>query len=382
MEALSGGEPGSDGALPSRHDAFNTLALDLFALQFAHNAPYRRLGESRGHTPDTVEHCAQIPAVPASAFKELELSCLPAEERTIVFHSSGTTEQTPSRHFHNQESLEVYEASLWPWFRKCVLPEFRSPDAGSRAPGRRWRDLAPDTWQLTLLSPPPPRAPHSSLVHMFATVRREMSAPASSFVGEAEADGAWFLKFNETLSALRGAAGKNRPVVLLGTAFSFVHLLDFLAEHNLRLNLPPGSRAMETGGYKGRSRDLPQAELHSLITRHLGIPSTRIVCEYGMSELSSQAYGLQAGAPCALRHTSRLFQFPPWARAQIISAETGREVAEGETGLLRIFDLANVFSVMAIQTDDLAVRRGDGFELMGRAQPAEPRGCSLMSEDS
>jgi len=79
------------------------------------------------------------------------------------------------------------------------------------------------------------------------------------------------------------------------------------------------------------------------------------------------------------QNSERQFRFPPWARVQIISPETGREVAEGETGLIRIFDLANVFSVATIQTEDLGVRRGDGFELIGRAQLAEPRGCSLTS---
>ena len=88
-----------------------------------------------------------------------------------------------------------------------------------------------------------------------------------------------------------------------------------------------------------------------------------------MSELSSQGYAGSTGA----------FQFPPWVRVRIISPETGREVADGETGLIRIFDLANVFSVAAIQTEDLGIRRGDGFELVGRAQLAEPRGCSLMT---
>jgi hypothetical protein len=88
-----------------------------------------------------------------------------------------------------------------------------------------------------------------------------------------------------------------------------------------------------------------------------------------MSELSSQAY--DAG--------NRQFHFPPWSRAQCISPETGREVREGETGLLRIFDLANVFSALAVQTEDLAIRRGSGFELVGRAELSEPRGCSLMS---
>ena len=149
---------------------------------------------------------------------------------------------------------------------------------------------------------------------------------------------------------------------------------------------------METGGYKGRSRSLPKAELHALITQQLGVSSSHIICEYGMSELSSQAYDHVAGDGGRVtsdgklsRHMSpatRHFHFPPWARVQIISPETGCEVADGETGLIRVFELANVFSVLAIQTEDLGVRRGDGFELLGRAALAEPRGCSLMAVNS
>jgi hypothetical protein len=79
---------------------------------------------------------------------------------------------------------------------------------------------------------------------------------------------------------------------------------------------------------------------------------------------------------------TRHFEFPPWARVQIISPETGHEVADGETGLMRVFDLANVFSVMAIQTEDLGIHHGRGFELIGRATLAEPRGCSLMAHSA
>jgi hypothetical protein len=90
-----------------------------------------------------------------------------------------------------------------------------------------------------------------------------------------------------------------------------------------------------------------------------------------------------AGATPALPgHVTRHFSFPRWARVQIISPETGREVADGETGLIRVFDLANVFSVAAIQTEDLGIRHGDGFELIGREQLAEPRGCSLMTNSA
>jgi hypothetical protein len=150
----------------------------------------------------------------------------------------------------------------------------------------------------------------------------------------------------------------------------FVRLLDSLAEGGLEL--PPGSRAMETGGYKGRGRAVPAAELQALMARRLGLAPAQVIREYGMSELSSQAY---AGPP----DSGRPFCFPPWARARIISPESGEEAAGGEPGLIRMFDLANVYSVLAIQTEDLGARRGGGFELLGRAAVAEPRGCSLMA---
>ena len=99
-----------------------------------------------------------------------------------------------------------------------------------------------------------------------------------------------------------------------------------------------------------------------------------------MCELSSQAYDRQVRKSKGVeRDQARVFRFPPWARARIVSPENGRETAEGETGLIQAYDLANVRSVMAIQTEDLAVRRGEGFELIGRAASAEPRGCSLMA---
>ncbi len=338
---------------------FDALALELFVLQFKHNSGYWKICEARGRTPKAVEHWTQISFVPTSAFKELELTSLAANERASVFHSSGTTEQKPSRHFHNGESLAVYEASLWPQFCKNVLGDSRFTIHDS---------------QLLILTPPPAQAPHSSLVHMFETVRQKLggaSIPASrtEFLGKVAADGSWILDFEAVFAALNSSLATRHAPLFLGTAFSFVHLLDFLAEKNLKFQLPENSRVMETGGYKNRSRGLPKAELHSLITRFLGVPAKNIICEYGMSELSSQAYAT----------ANQKFEFPPWARAQIVSPETGHEVREGETGLIRVFDLANVFFVAAIQTEDLGIRRGDGFELIGRAQLAEARGCSLMT---
>ncbi|HEU6449679.1 MAG TPA: hypothetical protein VFV23_14700 [Verrucomicrobiae bacterium] len=336
---------------------FNKLALELFALQRRFNPIFGKICGAKNVSPQTIVHWTQIPFAPTAVFKELEITSLAPDERATVFHSSGTTEQKPSRHFHCAESLALYEASLWNWFERR--------DSGPRIQNS----------ELLILTPPPELVPHSSLVHMFETIRGSLagaSVPARrNYFGKISADGSWILDFDVTLSALtdNSKLKVQNSKFIFGTAFSFVHLLDFLAEKDLRFQLPENSRIMETGGYKNRSRSMPKAELHLLIETFLGVPRENILCEYGMSELSSQAYAGGDGR----------FQFSPWARTQIVSPETGREVADGETGLIRIFDLANVFSVAAIQTEDLGIRRGDQFELVGRAPLAEPRGCSLMT---
>ncbi|MGD0539761.1 MAG: long-chain fatty acid--CoA ligase [Verrucomicrobiota bacterium] len=342
---------------------FNELALEAFALQCERVPTYHRLCSARGVAPDRVAHWTELPALPTIAFKEFDVTSLAPEERTRVFHSSGTTVGQPGRHFHDEASLAVYEVALRPWFQAHVLPETLAPG------GKRLR--------LLVLTPPAEGVPNSSLAHMFAVAVREWGTADSAFLAAPGADGAWLLRWAAALAVLREAETAGQPVCLLGTAFSFVHLLDHLEAAGMRLNLPAGSRVLETGGYKGRSREVPKSELHALIKKRLGLPASHILCEYGMSELGSQAYDGVVGAG-AMTAVSRVFHFPPWARVCVVSPETGREVGEGETGLLRIVDLANVRSVIAIQTEDLAARRGGGFELVGRVPQTGPRGCSLM----
>jgi hypothetical protein len=354
-------------ASASSESTFNELAHELFSLQRQHNLPYKAFCEARGVSPKTIRTWQQIPAVPASAFKEFELSCLPPEERTSVFHSSGTTGESRSRHFHNQESLAIYGESVLRWFEPNVLQ--------SKSPKRR----------VLCLTPPPSAAPHSSLVHMFELVRREFGGADSAFLGRLNHSGDWQIDFAKAVTVLEQAM--EQRLLLLGTAFNFVHLLDYLAEQKLRYRLSPGSTVMETGGYKGRSRALDKEQLHALLAQFLGIAPQNIVCEYGMSELSSQAYDSLTGAG-PLEHATpvrkfatqeRRFRFPHWARCRIISPESGQEVLLGQTGLIQVFDLANVYSVLAIQTEDLATRWREGFEIQGRAALAEPRGCSLIA---
>jgi hypothetical protein len=327
---------------------FGSLALELFRAQRKLNPAYERLCAVRGIRE--VTDWREIPAVPAVAFKELEMTSLSQTDRARVFFSSGTTQRDRSRHFHSETSLQVYEESLWRWFGA----NFREQIAG-----RKW----------LFLTPRGSAAPNSSLAHMFETIASKLPPEEVEFVGETDVGGEWTLNIARTVEILREFARENQPTALLGTAFQFVHLVDRIDREGERIELPPKSWIMETGGYKGRSREVPKDQLREALCEQLGLTKKQIYGEYGMSELSSQAYDRADG----------VFRFPRWARVRIISPATGKDVLAGERGLIRVYDLANIWSVMAVQTEDFGMRMGDGFQLAGRAAQAEARGCSLMS---
>lgn len=333
---------------------FEALALELFAFQWERCAPYRRFCERRGARPSTLSRWQQIPAVPTGAFKELELRSFAAELSTHVFRTSGTS--TSARGALHLDTLELYEASLRPSFARFVLPEL--------APGER----AP----IFVLAPAPDEAPDSSLSHMFGVLLRELGTEQSGFFLR---DGA--LRTDALLAALAATARDARPLALCGTAFAFVFLLDALAHRGLRLELPPGVRIMETGGFKGRSRELGRDALYAEIEARLGVPAARIVNQYGMTELASQFHDSNLRLPGEPRRKLG----PPWTRVRLVDPSDGSDALPHAIGAIAIVDLANTGSVIALQTADLGRRVGDGFEVIGREPGAEARGCSIAADE-
>ena len=347
---------------------FERLVLALFRFQFDHCEPYARYAMALDRTPDRVEHAAQIPAVPTGAFKEFDLRCFEAEATTRVFRTSGSS--TARRGALALDTLALYEASLLASLRRCFLT-----DLVGRAPMMRF------------LAPSAEEAADSSLSHMFETLRRTEGADGSAFdLREGRLD------LEALRRAIRGARAEcpERPVVLAGTSFAFVHLLDATAgedadtapdtEHDWRL--PPGSRILETGGFKGRSREVPRDVLRAELARRFGLPPSSIVNQYGMTELGSQFYDstlLDPGGP-------RRKRVPPWTRVRLIDPATGEDVRAGEVGMVLVQDLANTGSVAAVQTADLGRlvldEQGEaiGFDVLGRAAGAEERGCSLAAD--
>jgi Acyl-protein synthetase, LuxE len=350
-EALDARLLAAIGAYALDEDAFLALARDLLAYQLAHNAPYaafaRSLGFDANHLPARI---AEIPAVPAAAFKEARLATFPAAETAVWFETSGTTRGRGGR--HELPTTRLYEAALLASFDRMLLGD----DAALR-----YLQLVPD----------PRERPHSSLGFMMDVVARERGDDATGwYLHDDELDVESFLRDVERARA-DGVA-----VCLATTAFALVALLDALAERGRTLALPIGSRIMETGGFKGRSRVVERATLYREAAERLGIPTSAIVAEYGMTELSSQYYD----APDAREQIEpRVKVAPPWLRPVVVDGE-GRPVPEGVVGAIRHVDLANRGSVIAIETEDLGAIVSGGLVLLGREQGAELRGCSLDAE--
>ncbi|MGC3989779.1 MAG: hypothetical protein QM796_08905 [Chthoniobacteraceae bacterium] len=307
-------------------DDFESIALAIFDFQRRHNEPYAKWCAHRGVT--TPQSWKEIPAVPQSAFKHSALRTFSEAETVKTFRTSGTTGEGYGQH-HFRE-VRLYEESIlrgWDFFKLPQLPQI-------------------------ILTPTPVEAPYSSLNHMMGTLAARTTSQ----------------RFHADLQIASLLHELKAPVLLLGTALAFLHLF----ERGKKFTLPVGSFAMETGGYKGTGRTLAKAELYAMFTESLGLPVDSVINEYGMTELSTPSY---------THGLDRAHLAPPWLRFLIINPETGAECAEGEIGLLRLYDLANVGSVLALETQDLAVRSGDGFVLLGRDPSALPRGCSRAADE-
>ena len=330
---------------------FRDLAVELLSYQFERCDVYRNFCVARGSTPDRVNDWEQIPAVPTGAFKEFRLACFPEALTTHVFRTSGTsTAQRGSLHL---DTLELYETSLLESFRRQLLPDLA---ADQRI---RIECLAPSTHEM----------PDSSLSHMFEVAIRKYGNAESGFAVE---DGE--IQMRALTERLEADSQRGEAILICGTAFAFVHLIDSLGEQ--RLQLPSGSRAMETGGVKGRSRVLSPEELYSAMEASLGIPAHRIVNQYGMTELGSQFYDAILNDPTGRRNKLA----PPWTRVRLLDPVSGDEAAPGQVGRVTVLDLANTGSVCALQTADLGRQSGDGFEILGREEGAEARGCSIAAD--
>lgn len=328
---------------------FDELARDIARFQMRRVAAVSRLARARGLSPEGPLDVGSIPALPTEVLRLARVAAHPAEADVAVFRTSGTT--AGARGEHAFRTLATYDAAAMAWGSRLLLE------------GRA--DLA-----VISLTPPPEEAVDSSLVHMIALFAASQAGPVTWHLAGGALDPAAVER------ACAAARAEGRAALLTGTSFAFVHLLDAAA--GLDLRLPAGSRAMLTGGFKGRAREVPAGELRAAIARAFELPDAAVVGEYGMTELSSQLY---EATLVRTRASREVYTSPPWVRVTAVHPETLRAAAAGEVGIARIVDLANVDSAVAIQTADRVRVTAEGVELLGRLPGATPRGCSLAVEE-
>lgn len=343
------------GDAPPDDEGFGRLALRVFAMQFELDAPFRAFCERRGALPGRVDDWRRIPAVPTSAFRSLDFACAPGG---LDFLTSGTTGGTERRGHHPVPRPEVYREGAIAHFRRMVLPDGLRP-------------------RLVALLAGPDLLPRSSLVRMVDWIREDLAIDGECI---------WLVDrdaFDPARAAdrIEEQARRGGPICLVGVRVLFTSLLESCRTEGRTLLLPADSRVVDTGGPKG-GRALSDAGFLAACWHVLGVPAWLCVNEYGMTELCSQFYDDVLVSRFAGSNAKRRKFGPAWTRTRAVDPSTLEPVPDGEPGILCHFDLANVGSVLAVQTEDVGIREPDGrFSLRGRLPGAPARGCALALAD-
>ncbi|MBD0777078.1 acyl transferase [Maribacter sp. ANRC-HE7] len=314
----------------STEKEFESMALDVFRFQLRNNSVYKEFCHYLDKTESNVKELKQIPFLPIDFFKSKKVVATKDQEQ-IVFSSSGTTGQVTSKHYVTQ--LKLYEQSFTKGFDHF------------------YGDVS--QYCILALLPSYLERNGSSLIYMVNDlIEKSNHADSGFYLNEIDA-------LVETLTKLDNQGVKT---LLIGVSFA---LLDVVEEHTLQLN---NTVVMETGGMKGRRKELIREELHDVLKKGFGV--SEIHSEYGMTELLSQAYSKGNG----------VFKTPPWMKILIRDTEDPLSyLPDGKTGGINVIDLANINSCSFIATQDLGKKsKNRSFEILGRFDHSDIRGCNLM----
>ncbi|WP_114792348.1 acyl transferase [Niabella yanshanensis] len=313
---------------------FDTICLEVFRFQYQHNSIYKKYINALGIDVAAVRELSKIPFLPIRFFKTHDVTATTFEAE-VIFESSGTTETINSRHY--VKAKNIYEQSFLSAFEQFYGD--------------------PSEWCVLGLLPSYLERQHSSLVYMVEELVKRSGHERSGFYLYD------FEKLYESLQALERAGQKT---LLIGVTFG---LLDFVEKHQLPLR---HTVVMETGGMKGRRKEMIRQEVHDVLKRAFALKEVH--SEYGMTELLSQAYSKGDG----------LFRTPGWMRILLRDEEDPLTIkaindADSIRGLINVIDLANIYSCSFIATDDLGILHNNGqFEITGRMDHSDLRGCSLL----
>lgn len=314
-----------------KKEDFDVLALEIFRFQADQNPIYKAYLKALDIDPATIHEVHRVPFLPVSFFKTHEVKTTSFEPDTI-FESSGTTGSVNSRHFIRDTGL--YVRSFTGGFNHFYGPV--------------------KEWCILGLLPSYLERKNASLVYMVDKLINQSEHPQSGF---------YLDEYEKLFLLLEALEKKKEKTLLIGVSFA---LLDLAEKFSMSLQY---TTIMETGGMKGRRSEIVREELHDQLKKAFSLPS--IHAEYGMTELLSQAYSKGEG----------IFYSPPWMKVLLRDEEDPLVIkTAGDTsGVINVIDLANIYSCSFIATDDIGrLHPGGGFEVLGRMDGTDLRGCSLM----
>jgi phenylacetate-coenzyme A ligase PaaK-like adenylate-forming protein len=319
-----------DKIFSTDHGSFESLALEIFNFQYNNNAIYRKYVNALQKVGEDVHSLVDIPFLPIQFFKAFDVKTTEFEPEAI-FESSGTTGSLTSKHLVKKRS--IYEKSFHSSWEQFYGPLTE--------------------WCIIGLLPSYLERSNSSLVLMAKEMIAASNHPDSGFYLYE------YSKLSKVLSRLETAGQKT---LLLGVTFA---LLDFAEVFPMPLK---NTIVVETGGMKGRREELTRQEVHERLKKAFNL--TNIHSEYGMTELLSQAWSQSTG----------LFHCPPWMKIMLRQEDDPFSISSSGTGVINVIDLANLYSCAFIATDDAGKLNADGsFEVLGRIDNSDLRGCSLLA---
>jgi Acyl-protein synthetase, LuxE len=311
-------------------DNFEEQALHLFQFQYAHNDLYKRFVDELQVDPQSIRSLQEIPFLPISFFKTHTVKTT-AFDAAQIFESSGTTTSINSQ--HHVKDPNIYRQSFMQAF-KLFYGDIKD-------------------WCILALLPAYLERSGSSLVVMADELIKQSGHAKSGF---------YLHNMNDLQNTLQDLEKAKQKTLLLGVTFA---LLDFAEQNPMPL---PHCTIMETGGMKGRRKEMLREDVHAQLCKAFAVE--KIHSEYGMTELLSQGYSTGDG----------IFNCPPWMKIVLREEDDPLQMTQNKRGLINVIDLANIYSCAFIATDDVGKTFVDGsFEVLGRMDNSDVRGCSLLS---
>tara|TARA_R110002167_G_scaffold1878_3_gene9261 strand:- start:3294 stop:4649 length:1356 start_codon:yes stop_codon:yes gene_type:complete len=333
--------------------AFEPLALAMFRYQYQANQPYRQFCDARGVSPDQVEHWQQIPAFPTDAFKKELVTSFPKEEAVMAQLTSGTTANKRGQIFRDKLGRELVFAA-----NRVMTAAYLFPDqALLEQQNRRCRVL--------ILAPSPQMAPSMGMAMGMEETRVRFGAGNSQFLLTKSG-----IDIKTMIRALEECEASGQPVAFIGATGAFVYFFQACQKRGVSFRLPAGSRIGDGGGYRGRFGAVDRQAYYQMAEQVLGLSSDHCINVLGMAESATNFFenSLRDRVQGAAASERRMIP-PPWARTDVVDPVSLEPLAAGEVGLLRHFDLSNLPTVLAVQSDNLGVVHTDGsFQIIGRAQ--------------